>query len=92
MTYEIRYTSRFEKDVKQAIKRGKDINKLFDIIEKLSRNEPLEARNRVHMLVGEYSGYWECHIEPDWLLIYEKFDEILVLSAYRTGTHSDLFK
>ncbi|MCX4367825.1 MAG: type II toxin-antitoxin system YafQ family toxin [Clostridia bacterium] len=92
MTYEIRYTSRFEKDVKQAIKRGKDINKLFDIIEKLSRNEPLETRNRVHMLVGEYSGYWECHIEPDWLLIYEKFDEILVLSAYRTGTHSDLFK
>ncbi len=92
MTYEIRYTSRFEKDVKQAIKRGKDINKLFDIIEKLSRNEPLEAKNRVHMLVGEYSGYWECHIEPDWLLIYEKFDEILVLSAYRTGTHSDLFK
>ncbi len=44
------------------------------------------------MLVGEYSGYWECHIEPDWLLVYEKFDDVLVLSMYRTGTHSDLFK
>ena len=51
-----------------------------------------EPKNRAHMLVGEYSGYWECHIEPDWLLVYEKFDDVLVLSMYRTGSHSDIFK
>ncbi|WP_251183152.1 type II toxin-antitoxin system YafQ family toxin [Anaerocaecibacter muris] len=92
MIYEVKYTNRFEKDLKQALKRGKNLDKLFDIIEKLAKDEPLEPKNRVHMLVGEYSGYWECHIEPDWLLVYEKFDDVLVLSMYRTGTHSDLFK
>ena len=92
MIYEVKYTNRFEKDLKQALKRGKNLDKLFDIIEKLAEDEPLEPKNRVHMLVGEYSGYWECHIEPDWLIVYEKFDDVLVLSMYRTGTHSDLFK
>lgn len=85
MSYKIVYTGRFEKDLKQAIKRGKNL-------EKLANGESLGPKNRVHMLVGEYSGCWECHIEPDWLLVYEKFDDILVLSMYRTGTHSDLFK
>lgn len=92
MTYEIKYTKRFEKDLKQALKRGKNLDRLFAIIEKLANNEPLEPKNKVHMLVGEYSGCWECHIEPDWLLVYEKFDDVLVLSMYRTGSHSDLFK
>lgn len=92
MTYEIKYTSRFVKDLEQAKKRGKKLDKLFAVIEKLASGEPLEPKNRVHMLVGEYSGYWECHIEPDWLLVYEKFEDVLVLSMYRTGSHSDLFK
>ena len=92
MSYRIEYTTRFEKDLKQAAKRGKNLDKLFEVIGKLAADEPLEPKNRVHMLVGEYLGYWECHIEPDWLLVYEKFDDILVLSMYRTGTHSDLFK
>lgn len=91
MRYKIQYTNRFEKDLKQAAKRGKDLDKLFAVIAKLANDEPLESKNRVHMLVGEYSGYWECYIESDWLLVYEKFDDILVLSMYRTGTHSDLF-
>ena len=91
MKYRIEYTNRFEKDVKQAVKRGKDIEKLFAIVEKLANGEALEAKNKAHMLFGEYSGYWECHIEPDWLLVYEKFDDVLVLSMYRTGTHADLF-
>lgn len=91
MTYRIEYTNRFEKDLKQAVKRGKNLDKLFAVIEKLANGEPLESKNRVHMLVGEYSGYWECHIETDWLLVYEKFDDVLVLSMYRTGSHSDLF-
>ena len=91
MSYRIEYTNRFEKDLKNAVKRGKKLEKLFAIIDKLANDEPLEPKNRVHLLVGEYSGYWECHIEPDWLLVYEKFDDILVLSMYRTGSHSDLF-
>ncbi len=92
MSYLIKYTKQFEKDLKQAVRRGKNPDKLFDVIEKLKNDEPLEPKNRVHMLVGEYSGYWECHIEPDWLLVYEKFEDVLVLSMYRTGTHSDLFR
>ncbi len=91
MKYRIEYTNQFEKDLKQAVKRGKDIDKLFAVIEKLAAGEPLEAKNRTHMLIGQYSGYWECHIESDWLLVYEKFGDVLVLSMYRTGTHSDLF-
>ena len=91
MTYRIEYTNRFEKDLKQAVKRGKDLDKLFAVIDKLAMGIPLEPKNRVHLLTGEYTGYWECHIEPDWLLVYEKFDDVLVLSMYRTGTHSDLF-
>lgn len=92
MKYRIEYTNRFEKDLMQAVKRGKNLDKLFTIIDKLAAGEPLEKKNRTHLLIGEYSGYWECHIEPDWLLVYEKFDDVLVLSMYRTGTHSDLFK
>lgn len=92
MSYRIEYTNRFEKDLMQAAKRGKNLNKLFSVIERLAEDKPLEPKNRVHLLVGEYSGYWECHIEPDWLLIYEKFEDILVLSMYRTGSHSDLFE
>lgn len=91
MKYRIEYTNRFEKDVKQAAKRGKNLDKLFAVIEKLAADEPLEPKNRAHMLVGEYSGYWECHIEADWLLVYEKFEDVLVLTMYRTGSHSDLF-
>lgn len=91
MRYRIEYTKRFEKDLRRAEKRGKDLDKLFAVIDKLAKDEPLEQKNRVHLLLGEYSGYWECHIEPDWLLVYEKFDDVLVLSMYRTGTHSDLF-
>lgn len=92
MTYRIEFTNRFEKDLKQAVKRGKNLDKLFDVIDKLANGQTLEAKNRVHLLVGEYSGFWECHIEADWLLVYEKFDDVLVLSMYRTGSHSDLFK
>lgn len=91
MIYRIEYTHRFEKDLKQAQKRGKDLDKLFAVIEKLANGIPLEPKNRLHLLTGDYSGYWECHIEPDWFLVYEKFEDVLVLSMYRTGTHSDLF-
>nr|WP_311445428.1 type II toxin-antitoxin system YafQ family toxin [Ezakiella coagulans] len=92
MKYKIKFTSRFKKDLQQAKKQGKDIEKLFDVIEKIAKDEALDERYRDHSLVGNYKGTRECHIEPDFLLIYEKIEEVLVLSLVRTGSHSDLFK
>ncbi len=89
--YEIRFTNRFKKDIKLATKQGKDLDKLFDIIEKLAQGETLEAKYRDYSLIGDYKGTRECHIEPDWLLIYEIFEDVLVLSLQRIGSHSDLF-
>ena len=82
-------TNRFERDLKRAIVRGKDLDKLWKIVELLLDNKPLEKRHRPHPLSGNYATAWECHIEPDWLLIWNQEDDQLVLS--RTGTHSDLF-
>ena len=92
MKYKIKFTKRFKKDLKQAKKQGKDIDKLFEIIEKIANNETLDEKFRDHPLTGNYKQTRECHIEPDFLLIYEKFDNILVLSLVRCGSHSDLFK
>lgn len=83
-------TNRFERDLKRMKKRGKDVEKLLDIAEKLNNDEQLEAKHRPHALVGNWEPFWELHIEADWLLIYEVTEEELWL--YRTGTHSDLFK
>ena len=91
MKYTIKATNRFEKDVKQAQKRGKNLDKLFFVIEKLANGEKLDEKYRDHSLVGLYKGCRECHIEPDWLLVYEIFEDVLILSLARTGTHSDLF-
>ena len=92
MKYKIKFTKRFKKDLKQAKKQGKDIDKLFDIIEKIANDEALDEKYRDHSLAGNYKGTRECHIEPDFLLIYEKIEEVLVLSLVRTGSHSELFK
>ena len=92
MKYKIKFTSRFKKDLKQAKKQGKDIEKLFDIIERIAKDETLDERYRDHSLAGNYKGTRECHIDPDFLLIYEKIEEVLVFSLVRTGSHSDLFK
>lgn len=91
MKYEIKFTGRFKKDFKQAKKQKKDIDKLLDVIERIAKGEKLEAKWKDHALSGNYSGARECHIEPDWLLIYETFEDTLVLSLLRTGSHSDLF-
>ncbi len=91
MKYEVKFTTQFKKDVKLAKKQGKDTEKLFNVIEKLANGEQLEAKYRNHTLTGNYKGCYECHIEPDWLLIYELINDILVLILYRTGSHSDLF-
>ena len=71
-------------------KRGKDMGKLKAVIETIASGEDLEARHRDHVLVGQYKGTRECHIEPDWLLIYELDPDEVVL--IRTGTHADLFR
>ena len=92
MKYKIKFTKRFKKDLKQAKKQGKDIEKLFDVIEKIAKDKTLDEKYRDHSLAGNYKGARECHIEPDFLLIYEKIEEVLVLSLVRTGSHSDLFK
>ncbi len=84
-------TSQFRKDLKLMKKRGQDLSVLDKIIERLLRCEKLETKFRDHALTGDYIGFRECHIRPDWLLIYIVDDDRLVLTASRTGTHSDLF-
>ena len=91
MKYELRPTTKFQKDLKRAKKRGYNLELLADILKKLAAGEPLPAKNRDHALIGDYEGCRECHIAPDWLLIYEIVDETLILYLTRTGTHSDLF-
>ncbi|MBQ6845541.1 MAG: type II toxin-antitoxin system YafQ family toxin [Oscillospiraceae bacterium] len=89
--YAIRPTSKFQKDLKRIEKRGYNISLLTDIIKKLANGETLPEKNKDHNLLGEYAGCRECHITPDWLLIYEIADNELILYLTRTGTHSDLF-
>ncbi len=86
----LKTTKRFERDLKRAKKRGKELDKLWSVAERLLNDEPLEARHRVHTLTGQWQSFRECHIEPDWLLIWRESEDYLVL--VRTGTHSDLFE
>ena len=92
MKYEIKFTSQFKKELKVAKKQGKDLEKLFTVVEKLANGEVLDLRYRDHSLQGNYMGCRECHIEPNWLLVYEIIDDVLVLMLYRIGSHSELFK
>ena len=89
--YEVQFSKRFKKSYKQAIKRGKDISKLEKVVELLADGVALPQQYRDHNLTGNYEGFKECHIEPDWLLIYRYLNNILVLELFDTGTHSDLF-
>jgi len=85
----IRRTSQFRRDVKRMKRRGRDLGKLKEVLEKIVSGQELEAKYRDHALVGQYKGTRECHIESDWLLIYELAQNEVVL--IRTGTHADLF-
>lgn len=91
MMYKIRPTSRFQKDLKRLRKRGYDMDLLTGILKQLAAGQALAPSYRDHPLVGDYSGCRECHITPDWLLIYEIDGGELFLYLTRTGTHSDLF-
>ncbi|MBS4024311.1 MAG: type II toxin-antitoxin system YafQ family toxin [Clostridia bacterium] len=91
MKYEILSTGRFKKDLKAIMKRGYSIQLLQDVVSLLAVGTPLPEKNKDHMLTGDWTGHRECHITPDWLLIYRIDNDVLVLTLTRTGTHSDLF-
>lgn len=91
MKYSVSYTNAFLRDLKRCKKRGVDENKLWDVIRKLANGETLPPRYHTHKLTGNRDGQWECHIEPDWLLVWEQNDTELRLLLINTGTHSDLF-
>ena len=92
MKYDLQFTSLFKKDLKLAKKQNKDLGKLFEVIDILANGETLDAKYKDHSLTGNYRGTRECHVEPDWLLIYEIRGDVLVLMLYRLGSHSELFK
>lgn len=92
MKYDIVITNQCKKDIKLAKKQGKDIGLLFEVADLLSEGKELEARYRDHPLSGNYKGKRECHLEPDFLLIYEKKEREIVLFLIRVGSHSELFE
>lgn len=91
MAYSVVYTNAFHKRYKLLVKRGYDMSKLRQAIEILANDGALPQSYRPHKLIGKRIGEWECHIEPDWLLVWEQHDEELVLIFLDTGTHSDIF-
>ena len=91
MKYKIKFTSQFKKDLKLAKKQNKNTDNLFEVIEQLAQGKTLDEKHHNHFLIGNYKGWQECHIEPDWLLVYEIIDDMLILLLYRVGTHSELF-
>ena len=89
--YAIEYTNKMKKDVKRMKKRGKDMRKLIYVLAVLASGQSLPPNYRDHQLTGNLKDFRECHIEPDWLLMYQFHDDVLVLTATATGTHADLF-
>jgi len=88
--YEVKETNQFKKDYRLAKKRGQNIHLLKDIIIQLANDQLLPEKNRDHALTGDWKGFRECHVAPDWLLVYKKENDILVLTLTRLGSHSDL--
>jgi mRNA interferase YafQ len=90
MIKHVTFTSHYKRDIKKIIKQGKDIAELEYVINKLINSKPLETKYRSHMLSNNWAGFQECHIRPDWLLIYKTSNDSITL--YRTGSHASLFK
>ena len=84
-------SNRFKKDLKLAIKRGYNIGLLEEVVNKIADGRELEPKYKDHELSGDFKGLRECHITPDWLLIYQVIEDEVILYLFRTGTHSDLF-
>lgn len=89
--YQLEQTGKFKKDIKLAKKRGLDLRLLDEVVTQLVESGTLPQRNKPHKLTGNYKGFWECHIQPDWLLVWEQDDTIRLITLTRTGSHSDLF-
>ena len=90
--YTIKYTTQFKKDYKLAKRQNKDIQLLKDLVALLADGRSLPEKYNDHSLQGDWKGFRECHILPDWLLIYKQEQDVLVLTMVRTGSHSDLFR
>ena len=88
---QIKFTNKMKRDAKRMSKRGKDMKKLTVTLNLLACQKPMPERYFDHQLTGNLKDFRECHIEPDWLLVYQIFEDTLILSASGTGTHSDLF-
>ena len=91
MKYEIKYTARFKKDYKACKTRGFPMDRLLSVVERLGNDETLPEVYRDHALQGDYAGYRDCHIRNDWVLIYRRDENVLILTLTRTGTHADVF-
>ena len=89
--YKIQFTAKMKRDVKRMEKRGKNISKLTSVLSVLASGNSLPINHRDHQLSGYMSDFRECHIEPDWLLVYRIEKDVLILTAIETGTHADLF-
>ncbi len=92
MSYCLSYSHQYKKSLKKCYRRGLDIEKLRVAIGILVEEGKLPPEYKPHKLSGKFSGLWECHIEPDWLLVWEQNDQALTLLMIETGTHSDIFK
>lgn len=90
--YSVAYSSTFKKDTRRCQKRNYDFNLLKEVLIELVEKGKLQKKYKPHKLSGNYKGFWECHIKPDWLLIWQQNDEEKIIKLDRTGTHSDLFK
>ena len=91
MKYHLKFTTAYKKGYKRAKKRGLDVNLLDVVVEELRNGRKLDSKYRDHALHGDFEGFRECHIQPDWLLIYLVENDILTLTLTDTGTHSDIF-
>lgn len=92
LKYIVKFTTQFKKDYKLSSKRGLNLDLLKDIITALAKGEKLPLKNKDHALIGTWTGYRECHILPDWLLIYRIEEDVLILTLARTGQHNDVFR
>lgn len=90
--YSIKYTTQFKKKLKLCEKRGLDMGLLLDVIDLLAKDGCLPPQYKPHQLKGRFVGIWECHIQPDWLLLWQQHDDEFTLLMIDTGTHSDIFK
>lgn len=88
---EIVFSNQFKRDLKLAVKRGYNLDLLEEVVNKLANREALPEKNKDHYLTGKYAGFRECHIQPDWLLVYRIDETEIILFLSRTGTHADLF-